>query len=324
MATTETAQPLPSAMQALVLTHLPESNTFTAVTKSVSLPELSPTSLLIRTHAVALNPIDPLYTLHPLGEPGRIIGSDFAGTVVKRGSGVPSNAATAQLGARVAGFVQGACSSNERPGAFAEYVVTEWDLVWSVSESEGMENAAAVSLCGLTAAQGLYYRLGLESPFPWGDNTSAENPTSGPAGDSDDVKTVFIYGASTSVGLYAAQLTQLSPTKVRLIGAASKARHAMLLAPPYNYSALVDYRDADWPEQVRAWTGEREGVDYAIDCISEGDSVVRASSCVRAKEGKMAIFRSRKAGAWKDGEMGVEPIYGAVWEGLGVEIGYSG
>lgn len=30
---------------------------------------------------------------------------------------------------RVAGFLQGACSVNERPGAFAEQLVVPWDIV---------------------------------------------------------------------------------------------------------------------------------------------------------------------------------------------------
>jgi hypothetical protein len=44
------------------------------------------------------------------------------------------------------------------------------------------------------------------------------------------------------------------------------------------------------------------------------------------KGGKMAIVRSREGGAWAagEGELPTEPIYGAVWEGLGVEIQYQG
>ncbi|KAK4038798.1 ToxD-like protein [Parachaetomium inaequale] len=41
------------------------------------------TDLLIRVEAVALNPVDALYTSHPLGATGRTVGSDFAGMVVQ-------------------------------------------------------------------------------------------------------------------------------------------------------------------------------------------------------------------------------------------------
>jgi len=53
--------------------------------------------------------------------------------------------------------------------------------------------------------------------------------------------------------------------------------------------------------------------------------VKRVATTVR-KGGKMAIVRSRQGGAWAAGEdeLPTEPIYGAVWEGLGVEIQYQG
>lgn len=41
--------------------------------------------------------------------------------------------------------------------------------------------------------------------------------------------------------------------------------------------------------------------------------------------GKQAMFRSREGGAWKQTQsFVVEPICGAVWEGLGVEVQYQG
>ncbi|AEO67827.1 uncharacterized protein THITE_2116936 [Thermothielavioides terrestris NRRL 8126] len=128
--------------------------------------------------------------------------------------------------------------------------------------------------------------------------------------------------------MYAAQLVrrscEVSGRRLVLIGAASRARFEMLRAEPYGYEALVDYRDADWPEQVRRLAGG-DGVDFAYDCISEGESVKKAASTLR-EGGKIAVVRSRKSGAWvaAEGELRSEPIYGAVWEGLGVEIQYQG
>ena len=46
----------------------------------------------------------------------------------------------------------------------------------------------------------------------------------------------------------------------------------MLSAEPYGYYDLVDYRDPGWLDRVRGITGEK-GVDYELDCISEGDTV---------------------------------------------------
>jgi NADPH:quinone reductase-like Zn-dependent oxidoreductase len=193
----------------------------------------------------------------------------------------------------------------------------------------GDGQAAAVSLCALTAAQALFWRLGLTAPFSFEEKAGSWQERGLDEGEErQGLLRFFIYGASTSVGMYAAQLLrrscEASGHKLLLIGAASRSRWAMLRAPPYGYDALVDYRDADWPEQVRRLTGG-EGVDAAYDCISEGDTVKGVARTLN-KNGRMAIVRSREGGAWvaAEGELPVEPIYGAVWEGLGVEIQYQG
>ncbi|EPE25006.1 GroES-like protein [Glarea lozoyensis ATCC 20868] len=293
----------------------------TATVKSIPIPSPAPNELLIRVHAIALNPVDALYTFHPLALPTqqRTVGSDFAGTVHKLGSSVSSP--HLQVGTRVAGFLQGACSVNDRPGAFAEYLVVPHDLVWRVPDSMTLESAASVSLCALTAAQGLFPRLAIRAPFPWNDEVYRPN------GLHESLR-VFIYGASTSLGQYAAQLVRLaaksSDRPAVLFAAASPGRHAMLRAPPYSYDGLVDYRDEEWPGKFLEEQRQAR-VDYGVDCISEGESVKRVSKVVNPTGG-MAVFRSRAGKAWtaEEGELPFEPIYGAVWEGLGVEIEYYG
>ena len=109
---------------------------------------------------------------------------------------------------------------------------------------------------------------------------------------------------------------------IRLYGAASKARWDMLGTEPYNYDHLVDYRDNDWPEQVKKLSAGA-GIHFAYDCISEGYTVQRVTSTL-GNNGKIAIVRSRTSGAWRAGELPDEPIYGAVWEGLGEEVQYQG
>jgi NADPH:quinone reductase-like Zn-dependent oxidoreductase len=275
---------------------------------------------LIKVHAIALNPVDSLYTSNPLGETGRVVGSDFAGTIHY----APPNSHF-QRGKRVAGFLQGACSRNDRPGAFAEYITCPTDLLWLVPDDVTLEQAAAISLCALTAAQAVFLRLGLQSPFdmPFPVVSEAfvlDNPS--------DPLYFLIYGASTSVGLYAAQLVHqaasASGRRIVLIGVASKARFPLLQARPYTYDFLVDYRDAAWPSKVSQLT-EGKGVDLAFDCISEGTTVANASHTLHAK-GKLAVVRSLEGGAWDASNLaqGIEPKYGAVWQGLGERVEYQG
>jgi len=298
-------------MKALVL----NAEEKTAYVQEKAQPDPAPDEVLVKVHAIALNPIDPLYVCNPLGDTGRTVGSDFAGTVTKLGADVPQNGP--KVGDRVAGFLQGACSRNERPGAFAEYLIVPWDLVWRVPESISLESAASVSLCGLTAAQVFFYRLGFPAPFSW----STEQ-----FGSDIGTVNILIYGASTSVGLFAAQLARqgalASGKRIRLFGTASKARFPLLQAEPYTYDHLVDYREPSWPEQIKNLTNG-EGIHLALDCISEHDTVEKIHSTLATGSGRIAIVRSRQAGAWKAGPLDPEPIYGAVWEGLGVDIQYA-
>ncbi|KAM0517020.1 hypothetical protein ACHAPE_005132 [Trichoderma viride] len=304
-------------MKALILTPL---------TKNVSVQELPVPKprdgeVLIRVHAVALNPIDSIYVVHPIAEQEqRVIGTDFAGVITAVGPDLSSSAdLRARIGGRVAGFHQGACSTNDRPGAFVEYITAPYDLLWSVPDGMSLSDASAISMCGLTAAQGVYSRLGLPCPFDDQINALISN--------GSDITNVLIYSASTSLGLYAAQLVQhaarASDRKIRLIGTASPSKHDLLRKAPYSYDVLVDYRDPDWVDKVKKATERGKGIDFAVDTISEGQTVYGVHDTLAANA-KMAVFRGPKGGQYDPSELRIKPIYGAVWEGLGHEIGYNG
>lgn len=207
-----------------------------------------------------------------------------------------------------------ASSSNDRPGAFAEYVAAPYDLLWTIPDSLSFEEASTVSMCGLTAAQAVFDRFGLPGPFSTGSITTSDDPIN-----------VLVYGSSTSLGLLAAQLVhrvaETSGHIIRLIGAASSSKHEFLRAAPYKYDYLVDYREKDWPAQVRSATGGN-GVHFALDTISERDTVAKVHSTL-GPEGKYHVFRSASGGNFDTANLATKPIYGAVWEGLGVEIGYG-
>lgn len=181
--------------------------------------------------------------------------------------------------------------------------------------------AASVSMCGLTAAQGVFSRLQVPCPF-------AETEGFGRLGlrPGDEVN-VLIYGATASLGLFAAQLVRLSEqfsgTKIRLIGVASASKHDLLREKPYKFDVLIDYHDTDWPEQVRKLTEASGGVHYAVDAVSVSPTVEQVDS-ILAPEGRFAVYRSPALGKFDINKLQHNPIIGAVWEGLGVEIGYQG
>lgn len=311
-----------SAMEALVLYPATHKTAVVDVPK----PMPGPGEVLVRIHAVALNPVDSIYVTHPLAtQKQRVLGTDFAGVVEAVGpSPIPNSPA---VGTRVAGFVQGACSVNELPGAFAQYVALPADLVWTVPKAMSLESASTISMCGLTAAQGVFARLRLPAPFPVPDVHKAKTTT-----NADPVN-ILVYAASTSLGMYIAQCLRASEKasgrKIRMIGTASQSKHALLNAPPYSYDAVIDYRHKDWPKMVREATTGGNGVQYAIDCISEGATVSGVESTFEASiqgEGHFATFRGPggAGGGYDVGSLKVKPTYGAVWEGQGVEVDYGG
>lgn len=297
-------------MKALIL----DAEARTGVVKEVPAPTPSPSDVLVEVKAVALNPVDALYTSHPLGRSGRVIGSDFSGLIVSLGSSVPASSGL-QQGSRVAGFLQGACSINERPGAFAEYLICPWDLVWCINELS-FEEAATVSLCALTAAQALFLRLDVPAPFYWPQQPEQHKAISSIS--------VMINGSTTSVALYAAQLAQASSVPVTLFGTASQKYFSFLKTHPYNYSNVIEYRAHDWPQQILALTNA-QGLDIGFDCISEGSTVLNTVRTLR-KRARLAVVRSREGQAWNTPsvDLGLEPSYGAVWEGLGEDVMYAG
>lgn len=183
------------------------------------------------------------------------------------------------------------------------------------------EAAATVGLCGLTAAQGLFYRSQLSCPFV---QTTGFDWLNLP--DHEPVN-IFVYGATTSVGLYAAQLIRLSgkasERETRLLGAASSSKHELLRKAPYSYDVLVDYKHEYWPEQIKAATSSSQGVHYALDTFSVSPSVELTES-ILGPQGRFAVFRAPALGGFDMEMLGIKPIIGAVWEGLGVEIQYQG
>ncbi|KAI3573100.1 chaperonin 10-like protein [Fusarium oxysporum f. sp. albedinis] len=277
----------------------------------VPVPKPAPSEVLVRVGAVALNRIDWLYTASPIvAQDYRVVGSDFAGVITKIGKDIEKlDDPRAKVGTRVANFVQG--------GAFAQYVCVEWDLAWHIPDTMSAEEAAGISMCGLTAAQGVFRRLQLPCPFAETDGVRR-------LGLKPEERVNFlIYGATASLGLLAAQLVrwseQLSGRKIRIIGMASASKHHLLREKPYNVDVLIDYHDADWPEQVRKLTESSGGVHYAVDAVSVSPTVEQVESTL-ASEGRFAVYRSPSLGKSDINKLRIKPRIGAVWEGLGANI----
>lgn len=140
---------MPKLMQAAVITHYKQTS---PEIKTVPIPTLQPTDVLVKIKAASLNPIDlktmagglrPLLTYDmPL-----IIGSDFSGEIVAIGSRVTQF----QVGDAVYGRPQ-----KTRIGSFAEYLAIDAQEIALKPSNLSYEESAAVPLVGLTSYQALH------------------------------------------------------------------------------------------------------------------------------------------------------------------------
>ena len=125
----------------------PESIVFGDLPK----PVVGPNQVLVRTGAVAINPIDT-YIRGGLIKPNLpqpfILGCDLAGVVEEVGTG----AKRFKRGDRVWGTNQGL---QGRQGTFAEFAAVDEQWLYPTPDKVSDEEAAAISLVGITAVLGL-------------------------------------------------------------------------------------------------------------------------------------------------------------------------
>ncbi|KAM0815706.1 putative Enoyl reductase (ER) domain-containing protein [Seiridium cardinale] len=238
-----------------------------AAVKEVPIPVPGEGEILVKVHYAAQNPTD--WKAVAAATPGKVVGCDFAGTVYN------VNGSSWREGQRVSGFVQG--TTNR--GAFAEYVVIEASLVYPIPDSVSYQDAAVIPLAFATAAQALFQRLSLPEP-------------SKPAKSAFPV---LINGGTSSVGKYAVQLAKRAGLYV--IATASKKNHDLVTT--LGADAVIDYKDADWPEQVRKLS--HDNLQHAFDCISEKETtgqVIKAFS--PTKGGHVVCILPRKSKEYGD------------------------
>jgi NADPH:quinone reductase-like Zn-dependent oxidoreductase len=240
---------------------------------------LGPNDLLIKVHTVSLNPIDVKF-IDFLAPASSLPGCDFGGVVSSTGSEATGNW---EIGDRVAGFVQGGLISEY--GSFAEYVKAESDLVWKIPETISDEDAATWGVSGVTAMLALNRHLGV----PWLDRDGkpqqqVQNTTTGPSHESSHI---FIYAASTSVGLFAIQLAKAAGLTV----ITTCSPHSFALVRSYGADAVFDYRSSTAVEEI---TTSYPNVTRALDCISEGTSTDFCARVLSGKGGKVITLLPTK------------------------------
>lgn len=221
-------------MNALVLDQPGEVETIHPARVEMPTPDAG--EILVRVHAIGLNPVD--YKLAGRGNPAwsypHILGLDVAGTVHAVGDGVTQWKA----GDRV--YYHG---NLARPGGYAEYAVTTAHTVAAIPESVSFIDAAAVPCAGLTAYQGIVRKLRVSRG-----------------------QTVWVQGGAGGVGGFGIQLVKALGGTAITTASARNADYVRGLGADH----VIDYNTEDVVAKILEIT-DGQGVD-AVQSAVDGDT----------------------------------------------------
>ncbi|MDB5077148.1 MAG: NADPH:quinone oxidoreductase family protein [Chloroflexi bacterium] len=179
-----------------------------------------------------------------------ILGVEVAGMVDAHGPGVSSP----PIGTRVAAMVA---------RGYAEYVLTQPGGLIPLPDELDFVRAAALPVQGITA-----YQLVRDSA------------------QLQPGESVLVHAAAGGVGTMAVQIAKLMGAGTVIGTAGSSAK--LELARRLGADVVVNYREEDWVDQVRAATGN-EGVDVILEMVG-GDIAEQSLNLVTEFTGRMVIF----------------------------------
>jgi NADPH2:quinone reductase len=164
-------------------------------------------------------------------------------------------------------------------GCFAEYAVGLEATTFHISTTLSFEEAATVPLAGMTAALGLYQRLGL--PLPWLP--------------AQERLPLVVYGAASAVGAFAVKLATLSNIHPIICVAGRGTAYVESLIDRSKGDTIVDYREGN--EQVIKGLKDALGgskLGYAFDAVSDKGSYQNLMNVMDLSHGRIALVLARK------------------------------
>ena len=228
----------------------------------VPVPSIDDDELLVRVRAIGVGIHDSYFLPTDVSYPFPI-GIEAAGVVELVGDAVSGYS----RGDRIA-FVS---AMQPKGGTWAGYAaVKSSSLIVPIPSALGFTEAAALPVAGSTILRAMY-------------------PLAIPSGGS-----LFVAGASGAIGTLAIQLAHRKGWQVA--ASASRKNHGYMLS--LGAAKVVDYNDADWPEQIRQWMPG--GVDAAIavqpgtssgcvEVVRDGGQVVTVSGDQAAPKGRVRV-----------------------------------
>ena len=224
--------------------------------EEVSAPQPGATQVLVRNHAVGVNPVDTYLRANADNRGPKLPytpGSDAAGVVEAVGESVKG----VKAGDRV--YVGGTVS-----GAYAEQTLCEQTQVHSLPGNASFAQGAAVNVPYATAFHGLFHRA------------------HGEAGES-----VLVHGASGGVGIAAVQLARARGLTV--IGTAGTDRGRRTVLEQGAHHALDHNAPGYLDEVVKLTSGQ--GVDVILEMLANVN--LQKDFGALAMRGRIAVIGNR-------------------------------
>ena len=224
--------------------------------EEVVTPEPAPGQVLVRMHAVGVNPVE---TYIRAGTYARLPALPY--TPGNDGAGVVE-----QIGDSVTEFKPGdhVYTAGSLSGTYAEFALCRTDQVHRLPENASFAQGAAMGTPYATAYRGLFQRA-----------------------EAKPGETVLVHGASGGVGTAAVQLARARG--LRVLGTAGSDEGRKLVREQGAHE-VFDHRAPDHFEQIMNATNER-GVDVIVELLANVN--LGKDLTILAKGGRVAIVGSR-------------------------------
>lgn len=182
-----------------------------------------------------------------------------------------------KVGDRVAAFHE-MMSSH---GSYAEYALSWQHTTFHLPQHTTFEEGASIPLAAMTAALGLYQRLGL--PEPWQRNSVIGKPFAS--------EPLVIWGAGSAVGSYALQLAARSNIHPLICIAGKSVDHVKKFIDPSKGDVIIDYRPGNDNviSEIKTHLGAEKKVRYAFDAVSDHGSYQSLSQILDINEGRITL-----------------------------------
>jgi NADPH:quinone reductase-like Zn-dependent oxidoreductase len=254
----------------------------------------SPNEVVIRSHAVGLNPIDWKSVDYGFCLPSFpwITGREMAGVVHEVGSEVTglnvgdlvwtselSSTATPYTSDRhdntkadMKSFLPGTYYRDRRAGCFQNYVTVPSHTVLPLPPNLSLEQAATLGVAGLTAAMTLWHWL--DVPMP---STTAPTPTTATQPPTQQNPYLLLWGGATTTGQYLIQLCALAGIPTIVIASTRTQAQCLALGATH-----VIARDGKSPANLLAAIASARGSGRKITRVVDLVGPKTAELCLQA------------------------------------------